>query len=35
MTTIWLLALYDWRVRRSHSPPAETALGAGTARGAH
>jgi uncharacterized membrane protein len=35
MTTIWLLALYDWRVRRSHDTAAETALGAGTARGAH
>jgi uncharacterized membrane protein len=35
MTTIWLLALYDWRVWRSHSIATETTLGAGTARGAH
>jgi uncharacterized membrane protein len=35
MTTIWLLALYDWRVLRSHSIAAETTLGAGTARSAH
>jgi len=35
MTTIWLLALYDWRVLRSHGTAADTAIGAGTARGAH